>query len=257
MIDPTNLDELSRFFRVTEGLTQAQQAILADVSVQTIGNWRRKAGIHGEQPENFIPSPATPGHYELANDWNNKEWFEEAYETFGMRKIAKMIGRDCTYVSKKLKRYGIKTKPHHERVKSNNPCCSEEWLVYHYSFRHEYLKWCQENDVEPCEHGGQALTVSECAQMAGVVYQTIVNWLSKFKIKIRDSSEARRGRLNPNYGRKVSVEEKRESRRRTFEEYRQGKRIFRMGPYTFSNGRLLGTAKSVSAQSRRSAKIKS
>lgn len=251
MIDPTNPDELDRFFRVTEGLTHAQQATLANVSVQTIGNWRRKAGIHGDRPGNFIPSPAKPGEYELATNWNNKQWFQEAYETFGVRKIGRMIGRDSLYVISKLRQYKIPRKYRHERVGSRNPFCNEEWLVYHYCLRDEYLKWCEENNVDPCDYGGQGLPVKECAQMAGVVYQTIVNWLTKFKIRIRDRSEAHRGSLNPSYKRKVSAEERRLSRRRTFEEYRQGKRVFRVGTFNFSNGRLLGAAKSVSSKSNR------
>lgn len=257
LIDPRDPESLKQFFEMTEGLTVYQQAAFANRSVRTIEKWKKKLGIQKNKrpfkdkkwkPRELKLKPPPKGHV-------TKEWLEEAYEHHGYPTIAKFLGCSSGSVQSRLKRYGIKRKPYEERVRSQNEFCDEEWLYYHYASRKQYLKWCKKNKQEPCEHGGQSLSVKKCAELAGVVQATIVNWLTKFSIPIRDHRESSIGKLNPQAGRKLSLEERREHRRRYFENYRNGKIVLMIGPYRFSNGKLLGTRKSFAAKNPKGPRI--
>lgn len=227
--NPHSTQSLKKFFKKYEGLTTHELAIIADRAVCTITDWKRKCEIL----ETNCKKPTFKNSKPTPENWDNKEWFEQAYEKMGLHAIAILIGKpnNWKFVANRLKKYGIPRKSHEERTRSNNPCCDEGWLYYYYSDREDYLRWCRKNRIKPCNEGGQRLTLQECAELAGVSHQTIVNWLTLFKIKIRDLSESKLGQKK-----KITPELRRLSRDNFFEQYRSGMINIIIGPQRFSNG---------------------
>lgn len=236
-LDPSNIDDLKKFFKHYEGLTTNELAILADCSTRTIRNWKRKCGIPPKfkvkpPPPNpkFVPDKILPPEV-----WNNREWFVEAYQKYGRIKIARMIDRSIQLVNFKLAKFKI---PRKGTWGSTNPCCNAEWLSYNYSTREEYLDWCLQNRVNPCKYGGLAMTVEQCAEEAGVDSHTILDWMAKFKIRTRSCGETQAGQPKV----PCTIELKKVHRNRFFEAYRAGKVRITMGLRRYSNGRRVDSS---------------
>ena len=134
-----------------------------------------------------------------------------------------------------------------------NPCRNEEWLSYHYLRKDAYTKWCEQNRIEICPHGGQGLTLTECSVLAGVTPQCISNWLHKFNLGTRDLAEAQIGKFNHRYGRTVPASEKRDRRDAFFELYRAGTINIIIGDCSFSNGILTSKEETAAQRTRRRA----
>lgn len=228
-----NIHELKQFFEENEGLTNAQLAMLANISISTIIQWKRRCGIIKTPPRGVKEKTTTEP---IPENWDNKEWFEQAYEKMGLRAIACLIGKgkNWLFVARRLKKYGIPRKTAAERSASKNPCCDEEWLHYYYADRKTYLKWCRKNKIASCKEGGQRLSALKCAELAGVSSDTIACWLTLYKMEIRGISEAQTGlKIKKN----LSVKTKREHRDRFFRLYRSGKMNLIFGSKRYSNGK--------------------
>ena len=245
-----DLNSLREFFRIYEGLTDGQLAILADRSISTITDWKRRCGIIKNgycKPTKTIP---------LAGDYQDtKEWFEKAYSKHGLRAIGKMIGKNWQFVARRLKKYGIRSRTHEEAVASKNPCCTEDWLYYHYARRDEYLKWCERQRIEPCPNGGQGLTLRACAKLADASRGTIQSWLALFKMKMRGLGESAIEEYNHMYNKSDTPAMRRRKRDKFFEGYRAGKINIVFGNDRFSNGTRVDKAETINR--RFNAKIRS
>jgi hypothetical protein len=177
----------------------SEVAILEGLSIRGIQRRRKKEGIfskgngwggnHEKRPFDSIKVPPNKINDRLPRItdrkvWDNAEWFHEMYvvNRYGIYLISKMICRDMFIVRRKLKRYGIKTRSYDEVVCSKNKCCTCEWLEENYVIL--------------------GYTIRKCAQMAAVNNYTIIAWLTKFGIKIRDKYEAVAGERSANYGKK-------------------------------------------------------
>lgn len=197
-----NDDAKKRAFLVKhQFLTNMEIGQMVGVSVKTVQRWRKKfdlpkkigyrwGGAHDERPACFKQRPYTS--YKTPVDiiedkkkWDNKEFFHEMYivKGYGMVLIGRMIQKDVFIVKQKLKKYGIKIRSYAESMHSKNRCCNRKWLEENYEI--------------------QGKTIVECAKMAGVNEYTIMNWLVKFGIPIRDQYECIAGELNKNYGKRV------------------------------------------------------
>jgi len=220
-VNPTDPDSLKEFFTAFRGLSNPELAILAGRTPDTIRKWRKKCDEEiyrdpfvewrSKQVKQVKPKITRP---EL---WDCAEWFKEQYEKKGrgVATISGIINKNPKFTYYRLKKYGVKIRSYKEATKSDNPCCDEDWLYYHYSRREEYLKWCKKNHVDTDKHGGMALPLRECAELAGVVPYTITNWLTRFKIRIRGITES--SMLN------LTDADRRVVRDRYFELYRKGK----------------------------------
>lgn len=228
-IDSRNLDSLREFFEAHKGLTNSQLAIVANTATCTISDWKRKCGI----VKSNYRKPPKRAKGPIPENWDNKEWFEQAYDKMGLRAIALLIGKgeNWQFVARRLKKYGIPRKTLAERTASKNPCCDEGWLSYYYADRTDYLKWCKKERIVPCEEGGQRLTITKCAELAGVSPNTITNWLASHKMKIRGLSESKIG-----IKRQSTIAERRKTRDKFFEMYRAGTINMIIGNQRFSNG---------------------
>lgn len=169
--DTSNPRAIKAFFKEYEHLRCLEMAQIARVSLRTITYWRKKLGINRKQQKFFKPHPKKPRNQPLDEKiWRNEEWFRQKYEIEGLGKdrIARLISRNRSIVHMLLKRFNIKrrewTKP-----ASSNPCCTEEWVRYHY----------------------EALGYSEgkCAELAGVNRYTFKTWLAKYDIVPRTRAE--------------------------------------------------------------------
>jgi hypothetical protein len=170
------------------------------VDPDTIRNWRKRFGIPCLVKVNtkfFKKQEIKRIEHPKVTDqkiWDNKEWFEEHYneKRLGTKTISKIIDRHHRTVEQRLRKYGIQIRSLAESRRSTNPCCNKEWLKRHY----EELGWSQR----------------KCGDAAGVSPYTIVKWLNKFGIHVRDSSEAHTGRLNHFYGKKLNAQKYRKRR---------------------------------------------
>lgn len=234
-----SLEEWKKFFQIFASQTATQQAAIANVSIDTIYKWRKRCEI---------PSKPTPPQFLISiqksrikdwdpvpEDWNNKEWLAKAYTKYGMRAIAKMVNKKPKWICDRLRQLGIKTNPNRTTNGSLNK--DPEWAYYHYAYRSEYLTWCKKNNIEPCEYGGQGLSMTKCAALAGVSYRTCVSSFLKIGIKIRKIGEVNYGLLDVD---QISSTVKRTWRNNYFEKYRQGHLMISVGKYIFKNGKLVG-----------------
>jgi hypothetical protein len=238
IVDPSDVNSLKSFFNEYGWMTASAQAVLVGRSISTVRRWRRKCELapKGKTPHaGRQPAPLPVGQVLPREVWDNKEWLAENYKLYGTTHMGKMAGVSGRLIYNRLIKYGIKPRKVGENV-TRHDCCNESWLYYHYSTRDEYVKWCRTNKTAPDKHGGMALNLRECADLAGVVSGTIVNWLTKFNIRIRGRSEAWSGERNPMYGKRHKASTKRKIRDKYFEAYRQGLIQFPIGPVRYSNG---------------------
>lgn len=209
MVDPNDLNSIKKFFEDNLYLSTYELAVMAQRSPSTIRNWKRKCGMSlKESPFKAKQEYARKEVEQVldANIWDNETWFRQKYEieTLGIPTIAKIIGKSVSLVASRLIKYQVATRSHSDAVKSINTACDEEWLYKHYATRDQYIEWCTGHAKVPDPDGGKALSLAKCAELAKVVPYTIYNWLVRFRIPMRDISEAMTGEHNPFYGRKHS-----------------------------------------------------
>lgn len=187
---------LKAWFKKYDELTNMELAQLADVNVETINDWKRKCGIKlnnrgwgsnlSSRPEAFKKAPK-PKKVEVEqvpkSVWKNKKWLTENYKKYGLVVLSRMTNYPAGNLHTRMLRWGIKMRSPEEATRSKNPYCNREWLEEYY---------------EVLGH-----TLSECAEVANVNMYTIMNWLVKFKIPIRDTYECQYGELSKNYGKKI------------------------------------------------------
>jgi transposase len=197
--DGRDIRVLQMFFDTYKDMTTSELAQLANCQMETIRRWKKKCGIKiesggwgsglTERPLEFqekqkkINAPP-PLDREI---WNNQPWFHQKYvvDGLGAGRIGRLIGKDSGYVYAKLKQFKIETRKTSGGV-SKNPCCNREWLVQHYEI--------------------EGLSLKKCAKIANVCAYTILRWLAKFNIYIRDRREATSGERNGFYGKKHTPE---------------------------------------------------
>lgn len=193
---PKDIRALKAFFEENKFLTNMELAQKAGVSTKTIQIWKRKCGIKlehrgwgsnlKERPFKGVYMKPRPLPEEPVTDdsWRKKEWLEDRYlkKGYSITQISKLVNRHRAVVWHKLVKYGIPLKSHEDVAKSENRCQSRKWLEDHY----EIL----------------GMTLTECAELAGVNIYTIMNWLVKFAIPIRDTYECQYGERSVNYGKK-------------------------------------------------------
>lgn len=206
-VDPNDANSLKKFFDENPSLTTYELAMIVGRSPSTIRNWKRKCGIPlKESPFNTKRTYQKSGYTQVtnANVWDTAEWFRQKYETegLGIPTIAKIIGKSVSLVANRLAKYDIQTRSHADAVRSDNKFCDEAWLYKHYATRDQYVEWCDRNAKALEADGGKSLSLTKCAELAKVVPYTIYNWLVRFKVPMRDISEAMTGKHNPFYGRK-------------------------------------------------------
>lgn len=209
VVDPNNINSLKTFFDENPSLTTYELAMLVGKSPSTIRNWKRKCGIPLKESPFNTKRAYEKTNYGSENNaaiWDTVEWFRQKYEVegLGIPTIAKIIGKSVSLVANRLSKYNIQTRTHADAVKSDNQFCDEEWLYKHYATREQYVEWCDRNTKAPNPEGGKSLSLTKCAELAKVVPYTIYNWLVRFKVPMRDISEAMTGKHNPFYGRKHS-----------------------------------------------------
>jgi len=174
IVDFKDQTSVKQFLTKYNKLSETKLAQIAGVSRGTIQYWKRKFGMTNQNniPEH-LPKKAPSVTKPLApapSDWDCKEWLEEMYITngYGTRIIGKLVGKHPNIVYKKLKKYGITTRSIKEATVSKNKYCDYTWLYKHYI----EMRW----------------SLAKCAEYADVSPSTIINWLVRFKIPVRDSN---------------------------------------------------------------------
>jgi hypothetical protein len=163
-VDIGNPTSLRQWFECHPYLTSSDHALIADVALDTVGRWKRMAGL--TKPKESMPSPTqipSVPSIDVSTNWATKEWLEHNITLYGVRQIAKAAGCSRSLVRELLRRFHI-TIP---KVRSRHACRNESWL-------REYVirrRWSFE----------------KCAKEAGVSKQTISRWLAGFGIHLQAS----------------------------------------------------------------------
>lgn len=195
-LDPYDLVALRKFFEDNDGLSTGELAVLCGRSITTIRRWKRTLGLPmRKSPFKKDYNKAKKIDVEQVTDpavWDNHDWLYHQYwiKGYGLIIISRMCGKPPETLWHKLKKYGIKIRKYADSMRSKNPYCNEEWLIFNYGTRNDYLEWCKENNVQPKPDGGRCLSLEDCAKIAKVVPYSIFIWLSKFQFHIRDNSSA-------------------------------------------------------------------
>lgn len=189
--DKKNINDWKKFFKEYGHLRNFDLAILADVSIECIRNWKVRCGLAVKSAKNPFNSTYRPPKVQVEvvppEVWMNKEWFYQKYvvEGIGTNVLARMINRAKETTFGHIRRYGFKPKPLNERCKSKNPCCTYQWLYEHYEIYN--------------------FSIRKCAKLANVCESTIVNWLACHKIYIKSLSEAYSGEHGSGFGRQSNL----------------------------------------------------
>ncbi len=201
MIDSSDIMSLVAFFKNNPNFHNWELATIAERSLPTIIKWKRRVRQHlGDKANEFLRDNSVPFERHrvpkhkipsnLSPDvWDHKEWFYDQYvnNKFGILTIARMISRSHIIVMRRLKRFGIESR---EPNIITNSCCDPEWLHYHYDTKFDYINWCWGKRENPKNGGGKTWSINKCAKIAGVSHTTMLLWLVKHKLKIRDKREA-------------------------------------------------------------------
>jgi len=179
-IDPSNENSLIDFFSKFKHLSNTELGVVAGRSPSTIRRWKRMCGLSsGNKPISEPQFTKKQINEVVPIDWDSKEWFSDQYinKKHGVLKIARILGRSRTLVLSRLDRYGIDTRSQKDSTKSSNGCKTFAWLSKYYIEN----KW----------------SIEQCAKSAGVVNETIKEWLIEFGMETRTTSEALIGRKRP------------------------------------------------------------
>jgi hypothetical protein len=165
-VDTGNPKSLRQWFESHPYLKANDHALIAGVGLDTIGRWKRQAGLTTQKKS--IPRPIQEPYVntiKVPANWATKEWLEHNITIFGARQIARAAGCSRSKVRKLLRRFNIRI----PKVRLRHACRTENWL-------REYVirrRW----------------SLEKCAKEAGVSKQTISRWLTGFGIHVQASRE--------------------------------------------------------------------
>jgi Helix-turn-helix domain len=142
---------------------------VAGVSLKTDQRWRQAAGLPRARRRWPPGWRRRPSLLEAPPDWGDG-WLEQQYAAgWGLRTIARAVGRSYTAVRRRLRRRGVAFRTAREAVRSRHPCCTRNWLLVNYVAREQSL--------------------TACARLAGVSKYTLTAWLNLHRIRVRGASE--------------------------------------------------------------------
>ena len=177
-----------------EGLTTYDIALYTGYSPGTVQYWKRFFNKQNRvKHKNFInwQSKEYDQYKQLDKSvWDNPQWFYEHYvvKKLGNRILSRLTGlsRGTTYY--RLYKYGImpRTRKEAYAIASKNKFNNKEWLMENYALREDYINWCSEVGKLPKSDGGKGLSGYILADIAKVSEYTLMCWLIKFRIPLRD-----------------------------------------------------------------------
>lgn len=98
------------------------------------------------------------------------EWIIEKYKQgYSIRTLARSLNKSTETIHRFLMRRRIRTRSIKESTRVEHPCNNKKWLVEH--------------------HTNRQLTVTQCAELAGVDSRTLRKWLQNYGIQINTISE--------------------------------------------------------------------
>lgn len=165
-------------------LSLGDTALIADVCLNTVLDWRRAAGIKSRpiKPPKFFSGrraalpPAPPG-------WDT-DWVIDQYDAgHSLWQIAIAAGVSVIAIYKRMKRRKKNLRSVKDSARSRHPARTRAWVFDHYVVQH--------------------LSMVQCAKIAGVSRFTFRTWLNHFGIRARSASEQNLLVYNGNLGSKA------------------------------------------------------
>lgn len=167
-IDVNDGEALRQFFLKYNCFTTSDWVTILHRSPTLVRKYKRRAGFRQKSAPSIVP-PAPPRPPVLGLDpfEDTAEWWQKQYSQYGRLILQRASGLSATEVRKRITQH-CKWRSLYEANRSKHSSCNEKWLTDHYVTR--------------------GLTISKCAELAGVSDDTIKSWLVRFKFEIRQNS---------------------------------------------------------------------
>lgn len=177
-------ESLRTWFEEYPELTNSEHCQITGKSLATITRYKNRAGVSpvyimeledGCHVTTKKPNKSAVKRREVQikvpKDWEtNRDWLESQYpKKVGLLALAQAIGCSKAKLYRIMADLGIRISSHKRSVKSNNKCCTREWVAEHYVMK----RW----------------SLDKCAKKAGVTKTTISQWLTAFGIESRSMYE--------------------------------------------------------------------
>ncbi|MBY0514616.1 MAG: hypothetical protein K2P78_11970 [Gemmataceae bacterium] len=168
-VDRSDRSSLRAWFDAHGYLTANDMARIGDVSLRTVGRWKRAAGLPAAARTRPAYRRPPPSPLVAPAGWNDGCWLAEQYPAHSIRAIARAVGRSYTWTRRRLLRLGVRFPTQREAVRSRHPCCTLAWVFDHYVV--------------------ESLSVTRCARLARVSRSTLISWLLAFRLRVRTNTE--------------------------------------------------------------------
>lgn len=162
-INTDNTDQLRAWLQKYAYLTYTDLIQITQASAWRVRQWCRRCGLAGSRPRRkkfeiaFEPDLTNPQP-------DNPQWLFEQVKRYGRWRVAQALGVNPHLIGSRLRRANLKL-----TTKQQHPCCNRHWLQEHYV---DGLK-----------------SARDCAKLAGVVHQRIIEWLLHFGFRVRTRQE--------------------------------------------------------------------
>lgn len=168
-VDRSDRSCLRAWFDAHGYLTANDMARIGDVSLRTVGRWKRAAGLPAAARTRPAYRRPPPSLLVAPDGWRQGRWVAEQYPAHSIRDIARAVGRSYTWTRRRLLRLGVRFPTKRDAVRSRHPCCTLAWLFNKYVV--------------------EGLSVTRCARLARVSRSTLTSWLLAFRLRVRTNTE--------------------------------------------------------------------
>lgn len=167
-VDRSDRSSLRAWFDAHGYLTANDMARIGDVSLRTVGRWKRAAGLPAAARTRPAYRRPPPSPLVAPVGWRQGRWVAEQYPAHSIRDIARAVGRSYTWTRRRLLRLGVRFPTKRDAVRSRHPCCTLAWLFDRYVVR--------------------GLSVTRCSRLARVSKGTMTSWLVAARIRVRSNT---------------------------------------------------------------------
>lgn len=171
-VDVNDKDQYRSWFLTHKNLTTYDHSLILDVSYEKVMEIKKSLGLEVQKTgdaERATKQYVSVVDTEVPSDWrNDKEWLKAVIQQHSLNSLAKLCKVSRNALRTCFARHNLDYRNQLKKVK--NPYDNEHWLHENYSIK-----------LKP---------LSECAKAAGVGVHTVISWLRKYKIKVRNHKEA-------------------------------------------------------------------
>ena len=183
-VDIKNATEVKKWFTTYDYLTVYDHAFIMERCTRYVRELKIFAGLKGKRPTTRTRSSnrKNQGPFELPPEWRTFEWLQENLKRYGVLSVLRASGLCKQRFYEIVRKAGI---PPQKGSTSKNPCCTKAWCHRHY--------------VE------LGYSLNDCAKLAGITHARFADWLVKFMIPIRSTTEQATSKVNLSLGFRILI----------------------------------------------------